>query len=151
MASIRILNHVEADMTRILLVGFAPETEDFSDPDRPPEMTSEKVIADLEYGLERIRERGWEVDRCFIRADERAEAAGPIVEQKLRSATAAYDCVVIGGGIRLPSKYLVFEAVINAVHRAAPTASMAFNSRPDETAEAAERGVTTRNSHSETR
>jgi len=138
-------------MTCILLIGFAPETEDFFDPDRPPEMTPEKVIADIEAGLEQIRERGWEVDRCFIRADESVEIAGSIVEQKLRSATAAYDCIVIGGGIRFPSKYLLFEAVINAVHRAAPTAAIAFNSRPDETAEAAGRWLTTENNHPEAR
>ena len=126
-------------MTRILLVGFSPETEDYSDPDRPPEMTAEKVTAGIEVGLEQIRKRGWEVDRCFMRADESAETAGSIVEQKLRAAAAAYDCVVIGGGIRLPGKYLLCEAVTNAIHRAAPTAAIAFNSRPDETAEAAGR------------
>lgn len=126
-------------MTRVLLVGFSPETEDYSDPGRPPEMTAEKVKTAIESGLEKVRERGWEIDRCFIRADESAATAGSIVEQRLRAAAAAYDCVVIGGGIRLPSKYLVCEAVTNAIHKAAPTAAIAFNSRPDETAEAAGR------------
>lgn len=129
-------------MTRILLVGFSPETEDYSDPDRPPELTAEKVTAGIEAGLEQIRKRGWEVDRCFMHADESAKIAGSIVEQKLRTAATAYDCVVIGGGIRLPSKYLLCEAVTNAIHRAAPNAAIAFNSRPDETAEAAGRWLT---------
>ena len=66
-------------MTRVLLVGFSPETEDYSDPDRPPEMTAERVIADIELGLKQAREHGWEVDRCFISADETPEAAGKIV------------------------------------------------------------------------
>jgi hypothetical protein len=57
-----------------------------------------------------------------------------------RLATAAYDCVVIGGGFRLPPKsLLLFEMVINAVHKAAPNAAIAFNTRPDDTAEAAAR------------
>ena len=107
-------------MVRILLVGFSPETEDYSDPDRPPEMTAEKVTAAIEVGLELIRERGGEVDRCFMRADESSQAAGSIVEQKLREAVTPYDCVVIGGGIHLPSKYLLCEAVTNAIHKAAP-------------------------------
>ncbi len=130
-------------MKRILLIGFSPETEDFSDPARPPEMTPDKVIADIEAGLDQVRQRGWNVDRCFLRADEDAGEAASIVEQKLRTTPAPYDCIVIGGGIRLPSKYLLSEAVINAVHRAAPTAAIAFNSRPDETAEAAARWLTT--------
>jgi hypothetical protein len=50
----------------------------------------------------------------------------------------SYDCVVIGAGIRLPPPSLsVFEAVINAVHRAAPDAAIAFNTRPEDTADAA--------------
>jgi hypothetical protein len=34
---------------------------------------------------------------------------------------------------------LLFEAVINAVHRAAPSAFIAFNTRPEDTADAAAR------------
>jgi hypothetical protein len=52
----------------------------------------------------------------------------------------AYDCVVIGAGIRLPPPSLsLFETVINAVHRAAPAAAIAFNTRPEDTADAAAR------------
>jgi hypothetical protein len=47
---------------------------------------------------------------------------------------------VIGGGLRLPPKtLLLFEMVINAVHKAAPNAAIAFNTRPEDTAEAAAR------------
>ena len=53
---------------------------------------------------------------------------------------ASYDCVVIGGGLRLPPKSLpLFEMVVNAVHEAAPRAAIAFNTRPEDTAEAAAR------------
>lgn len=48
------------------------------------------------------------------------------------------DCVVIGAGLRLPPKsLLLFETVINAIHRAAPSAVIAFNTNPEDTAEAA--------------
>ena len=64
--------------------------------------------------------------------------AGPVLAKQLASAT--YDCVVIGGGLRLPPRnLLLFERVINAVHNAAPNAAIAFNTRPEDTAEAAAR------------
>ena len=48
--------------------------------------------------------------------------------------------MVIGAGVRLPPRGLaLFEAVINAVHKAAPGATIAFNTRPDDSADAAAR------------
>jgi hypothetical protein len=124
-------------MTRILLVGYDPETVDFSDPALPPGMTAEKVHAGIAVALKQFTERGWESDLCFIRPDE---TAGPTVERQLRSTS--YDCVVIGAGVRLPPRRLaIFEAVINAVHKAAPGATIAFNTRPDDSADAAARGL----------
>ncbi len=61
-----------------------------------------------------------------------------MLEAKL--AALPYDCVVIGAGLRVPPKNLaLFEWVLNAVHRAAPGAAIAFNTRPDDTADAAAR------------
>ena len=55
-------------------------------------------------------------------------------------ASKSYDCVVIGGGVRLPARGLrLFEAVINAVHKAAPGAAIAFNTVPHNSADAAAR------------
>lgn len=136
-------------MTRILLIGYDPETVDFSDPARPPGLNAEKIQAGIKFGVEQMRERGWEVDVCEIRFQETAETAGIIVERQLRSA--AYDCVVIGGGVRLPNNYLVFEAVINVVHRGAPGAAIAFNSGPEDSADAAGRQLMTKQNHTEPR
>src|SRR5678815_4135354 len=88
-------------MTRILLVGYDPETVDYSDPALPPGMTAEKVHAGIAVAVKQFTERGWESDLCFIRPDE---TAGPTVERQLRSTS--YDCVVIGAGVRLPSRRL---------------------------------------------
>ena len=122
-------------MTRILLVGYDPETVDFSDPALPPGMTAEKIRAGIEVAMMQFALRGWQADLGFIRPDE---TAGPTVERQL--ASASYDCVVIGAGVRLPPRRLaVFEAVINAVHKSAPGAAIAFNSRPEDSADAAER------------
>jgi hypothetical protein len=71
----------------------------------------------------------------LIRPDE---TAGPTVERHL--ASKSYDCVVIGAGVRLPPRGLaLFEAVINAVHKAAPGAAIAFNTTPGDSADAAAR------------
>lgn len=40
----------EDDMTRILLVGYDPQTEDFSAPGRPPGLTAEKIEAGIKLG-----------------------------------------------------------------------------------------------------
>jgi len=45
--------------------------------------------------------------------------------------------------VRLPPRNLaLFEVVINAVRKAAPGAAIAFNTRPDDSADAAARWVT---------
>jgi hypothetical protein len=124
-------------MTRILLLGLDPETVDFSDPALPPGMTAEKVHAGIAVALKQFSDHGWESDVCFIRPDE---TAGPTVERQLRSAT--YGCVVVGGGVRLPPRNLaLFEVVIDAIRKAAPNAPIAFNTRPDDSADAAARWV----------
>jgi len=122
-------------MTRVLLVGYDPSTVDFSDPALPPGMTAEKIHAGIAHALRQMRDRGWEADDCLIRPDD---TATPIIERKLASAT--YDCVVIGAGVRLPPKHLVmFEIVLNAVHKGAPGAAIAFNTTPMDSADAAAR------------
>ena len=125
-------------MTRVLLLGYDPETVDFSDPALPPGMTVEKVHAGIAIAQKQFADRGWESDIGFIRPDE---TAGPAVERQLASKN--YDCVVIGAGVRLPPRGLaLFEVVINAVHKAAPGAAIAFNSRPEDSADAAARWLT---------
>jgi hypothetical protein len=50
--------------------------------------------------------------------------------------------VVIGAGVRLPPRNLaLFEVVINTIHKVAPGAAIAFNTRPDDSADAAARGL----------
>jgi len=122
-------------MTRILFVGQKPETVDFADPSLPPGFNAEKINAGIDLGVAKIEERGWQCDTCMITPD----AAGFAV-LKRALGDAAYDCVVIGGGLRLPPKGLVlFETVVNIIHKAAPNAAIAFNTRPEDTADAAAR------------
>jgi hypothetical protein len=124
-------------MSRILLLGLDPETVDYSDPALPPGMTAEKVHAGIAVAVKQFADRGWEYDVASIRADE---TAGPEVERQLRSTN--YDCVVIGGGVRLPSRNLaLFEVVINAIRSFAPGAAIAFNPGPLDSPDAAARGL----------
>ncbi len=124
-------------MTRVLFVGQKPETVDFSDPALPPGFNAEKINAGIAIGVAAIEARGWRADTCTIAPDE---TAGPELAAKLAGAT--YDCVVIGGGLRLPPKSLhLFETVVNAVHKGAPGAAIAFNTSPPDTADAAARWI----------
>jgi hypothetical protein len=122
-------------MTRILFVGQKPETVDFSDPALPPGFDAQKINAGIAVAVTKLEERGWQGDTCMITPDAAGRAT---LTEALRAAT--YDCVVIGGGLRLPPKSLeLFEAVVNIVHAAAPHAAIAFNTRPEDTADAAAR------------
>src|SRR5512135_1909438 len=106
-------------MKRVLLVGYDPETVDFSDPALPPGMTVEKIHAGIKIALADFASRGWQSEVCFIKPDD---TAVPTVERCL--ASEAYNCVVIGAGVRLPpNRLFVFEAVLNAIHRGAPNAA----------------------------
>jgi hypothetical protein len=65
--------------------------------------------------------------------DENPE--GAIVEALTRKD---YACVVIGGGVRKHEPLLeFFEKVVNLVRQNAPNAAIAFNSSPDDSADAA--------------
>jgi hypothetical protein len=122
-------------MTRVLLVGLKPEAVDYSDPALPPSMNAKKIQAAIDLGLKQMMDRGWQAEACLVQHDT---TAGPAVEQHLSGTT--YDCVVIGAGVRLPPKSLhLFEAIVNAVHKAAPNTSIAFNTVPEDSADAASR------------
>jgi hypothetical protein len=127
-------------MTRVLLVGLRPEAVDYSDPALPPGMNAKKIQAGIELGLKQMTDRGWQADACLIQPDS---TAGPVVERQLGATT--YDCVVIGAGVRLPPKsLLLFETIVNAVHKAAPNTSIAFNTVPEDSADAAARWLSRR-------
>jgi hypothetical protein len=120
--------------TQVLLVGYDPEAVDFSNPALLPGM-SEKIRAGVALAIKQMTDRGWEGDVCCIRPDGTARQ---MVERHLASAN--YACVVIVAGVRVPPQSLaVFEAVVNAVHKAAPAAVIAFNTRPEDSADAAAR------------
>lgn len=121
-------------MTRVRLIGIAPDAVDTSDPDLPPGITQDKIADGIEAGLADMRSRGWQAEFCSILPDDNADATISA------SLVDPWDCIVIGGGIRVPASGLhLFERVINTVHRHAPGTPIAFNTSPEDTGDAAVR------------
>ena len=121
-------------MTRVLLIGIAPEAVNLSDPDLPPGITHEAIAAGIETAMADMKERGWHAAFCSVLTDDSAEAT---IAALLRES---WDCVVIGGGIRIPRSGLrFFERVVNAVGRGAPGTPIAFNTSPEDSVNAAAR------------
>ena len=119
---------------RILAIGIEPGSADYS---AFPQLTPELVRDYIEAQLLRLRDLGFEVTSCLIDLDETAEA---VVTAALRDER--FDCIVIGAGLREPKPRLVlFEKVLNLVHRLAPEAAICFNTTPADTADAVQRWV----------
>jgi hypothetical protein len=126
---------LSTDPKRVLFIGQQPETVDFSDPALPPGFDAEKIHAGIAIGMQQMADRGWAAELCLVPPDA---SATEIVKEHLADKT--FDCVVIGGGIRIPPKsLLLFERLLNTVHRAAPGAAIAFNTTPQDTADAVAR------------
>lgn len=114
-------------MAQVLVVGLDPAKLQGWDP--------EPVQAAIARGRARFVERGIEADWCLVAPDEDPE--GAIVEALTGDD---YACVVIGGGIRTYEPLLeLFEKVVNLVREHAPGAAIAFNSSPEDCADAAQR------------
>jgi hypothetical protein len=112
-------------VARVLVVGLDPAKLQGWDP--------EPLQAAIARGRARFDDHGIEADWCLVALDENPEAA--IVEALTRKD---YACVVIGGGIRRPEPLLeLFERVVNLVRQHAPDAAIAFNSSPEDCADAA--------------
>lgn len=121
-------------MARVLLVGLDPEAVDFSDPDLPPGTTADRIAGGIATALAAMQTRGWHAEFCSLHQDDTAATT------LATSLAKGWDCVVVGGGIRIPRRNLVFfEQVVNAIARGAPGVPIAFNTSPENSVEAAER------------
>jgi hypothetical protein len=119
---------------RVLAIGIEPGSADYS---AFPQLTPELVRSYIEAQLLRLRDLGYEVTSCLVDLGETAEAA---VTAALRDER--FDCVVIGAGLREPKeRLLLFERILNLVHRLAPDAAICFNTTPADTAEAVQRWI----------
>jgi hypothetical protein len=117
----------------VLVIGEDPAMIDFGAAGAPPDMSAEKVMAGLGGSLDRLRAAGHPAE--LLLTDDSA----PVEEQVARVLEGStYDIIVVGAGLRtLPSMAQKFERIVNAIHRLAPGARLAFNSRPGDSDEAA--------------
>ena len=120
---------------RVLIIGLDPEKLDLNAPGLPPGVSAEALKAGIAGVKAAFEAKGDRLDSCGL------DPAGPIesiLEAQL--AQGLYDCVVIGAGFRVPQHaLLLFERVVNTVHRHAPKAAIAFNTSPGDTWNAAQR------------
>lgn len=120
---------------RVLVLGLDPRRIAGWDP--------EPVVAAIARGQSRFADHGIEADLCLVAPDENASGESAVNESVERAivealTSAEYACVVVGGGIRKHEPYLeLFEKIINLVRVHAPSAAIAFNSTPEDTADAA--------------
>jgi len=121
----------------VLCIGLDPALIDFSKPGYPPDMNAAKVMAGLNASEEELKRLGYGVEMCLTDFGATAEA---VTERALERKR--FDCVMIGAGVRtVPANLLLFEKLVNVVHRYAPQAKICFNTLPSDTAEAVKRWV----------
>jgi len=81
---------------------------------------------------------GFAVEMCVVDLRATAEAV-----QENALSGGDFDCVMVGAGVRVPPEnFLLFERIVNVVHRHAPRAVISFNANPGDTVEAARRSLT---------
>ena len=103
-----------------------------------PGLTAAKVRASFEADCTKLETLGYSVKPLYVDDGKTAEA---VLTDALTTGT--YDCIMIGAGLRVvPPYFLLFEKLMNVVHRHAPASTkLCFNSSPTDTAEAVRRWV----------
>ena len=105
------------------------------DPWRVPGPWDPAPVAEaIAAGMTSFAEAGVAAESCLVGLDGSDDIEAVITDALCRRP---WEVVVIGGGVR--SELDLFERVVNLVHRHAPGAGIAFNSKPSETYAAAAR------------
>jgi hypothetical protein len=119
--------------SKVIAIGLDPSVVDYA---AVPQFTPEIFRGYIEAQIKRVRSLGYDVTSCLVDLGETAEA---VTAKALNSER--FDCVLIGAGLRQPDRLLLFEKILNLVHRLAPQASICFNTTPADTAEAVQRWI----------
>ncbi|WP_410792246.1 hypothetical protein [Kribbella sp. C-35] len=115
---------------RVLVIGLDPYRV-------PGPWDPEPVVTGIQVGMADFAAHGVGAQTCLVGLDGSDD-----IEAVVSAALAAqpWECVVIGGGIRRNEDQLeLFERIVNLTRQLAPDAAIAFNSRPDDTYQAAAR------------
>jgi hypothetical protein len=121
---------------KVLVIGLDPLKLDPAEWGVTAEHNAE-VRARIAASEAALRDAGYTASMCLLAID------GDLgVELVPQLKAGAWDCVVIGGGIRKPEQLLhLFERVVNEVYRHAPQAAIAFNTRVDDVLETVQRSL----------
>ena len=116
----------------VLLIGLDPSVVHYS---RWPGLTADKLEAQLRRDVTALEESGYSARICFV---DHGETAEDVVSATL--AQTEFDCILIGAGVRADAEeFLLFEKLINVVHRNAPAARICFNTGPTDSIDAVKR------------
>ncbi len=119
---------------RIILIGLKPDVVDYT---KWPGLTPDNLMMELKASEKDLNSLGYDVQLCLIDLGETAE---DVVTQKLTETK--FDCVMIGAGVRASTdQFILFEKLINIVHKYAPDAKICFNTKPNDTVEAVQRWI----------
>jgi hypothetical protein len=126
-----------ATKAHVLLVGLEPDIVDYSK-SPVPGLTAAKVRAAVETDSAKLESLGYSVKVLYVDDGKTAEA---VLTDAL--TTNRYDCIMIGAGLRIvPPYFLLFEKLINVIHRHVPASTkLCFNTNPTDTADAVQRWV----------
>src|SRR6478609_5630121 len=122
---------------KVLSIGIDPYLIDFSTPEFAafPGLTPEKVEAGINASLQKLKELGYDAERCWV---DFGDTAINVLRDRLEKEQ--YSVVLVGAGIRVPEKnFSLFEKMINEIHASAPSAKICFNTNPQDTIAAVQR------------
>src|SRR5215470_20256071 len=126
-----------AAKARVLLLGLDPDIVDYSR-SPVPGLTAAKVRAAVEGDTAKLEALGYSVTALYVDDGKTAETA-----LTAELSGGGYDCIMVGAGLRIvPPYFLLFEKLINVIHRYAPASTkICFNTNPSDTAHAVRRWV----------
>ena len=108
---------------KILIVGLDPHKIAFG-PERG--LTSEGVAATGQATTDKLLALGHEVQSWLIAPNDDEKSLIELLSRQ------EFDIILIAAGLRgLPEHTLLFEKIINVIHREGRSATLCFNSRPD--------------------
>ncbi|MGB3789537.1 MAG: hypothetical protein WA949_16120 [Phormidesmis sp.] len=122
------------DKVRVLAVGLKPSVVDF---EKWPSLSPEKIEkASAELSAE-LTSMGYIPRICLT---DTGETAGEQLSSELDSFSP--DVVLIGAGVRADEdQLLLFERMLNIIHKQCPQCKIAFNNDPSNSIEAVQRWV----------
>jgi hypothetical protein len=122
-------------MKTVLIIGMNPYTIDYNTSEIPKGLTPEMVEQGTNAMLEKLTGMGYPAEKFFI--DNGTTDLSGLIRQLQNNV---YGGIVIGNGIRsLTANFLLFEQLINIVHKHAPKSKIIFNTLPTDTDQAVKR------------